>query len=239
MPLPRAILFDLDDTIITEGERLAILHLVAQEFSASLSPHRPAAVADALEIALHAFWSDPSQAKSARLASRAGIHEARQMVITGAFGTMGMPADLAAAFSDRFTQLRAASARMLDGARATLETFRGMGVRMALVTNGASDIQRAKIERFELAALFDHIQVEGEHGFGKPEDRAYFHAMAALGVEPSGTWMVGDNLEWEVAAPQRLGIHAIWHDHLGRGLPAGSSVRPDRIIRGLPELLPL
>ena len=63
------------------------------------------------------------------------------------------------------------------------------------------------------------------------------HAMAVLGVEPGDTWMVGDNLEWEVAAPQKLGIFAIWFDGFGRGLPDDSSVKPDRIIRSLPELL--
>ncbi len=51
--------------------------------------------------------------------------------------------------------------------------------------------------------------------------------------------MVGDNLEWEVAAPQRLGITGIWHDWQDRGLPPGTNVRPDRIIRSLPELLQL
>jgi putative hydrolase of the HAD superfamily len=50
--------------------------------------------------------------------------------------------------------------------------------------------------------------------------------------------MVGDNLEWEVAGPQRLGILGIWHDHLGDGLPADALARPDRIIRSLAELLP-
>jgi hypothetical protein len=48
-----------------------------------------------------------------------------------------------------------------------------------------------------------------EHGFGKPEERAYNHAMEVLGVGPDETWMVGDNLEWEIVAPQRLGICAI------------------------------
>jgi putative hydrolase of the HAD superfamily len=61
--------------------------------------------------------------------------------------------------------------------------------------------------------------------------------MAALGVSATDTWMVGDNLEWEVAAPQRLGIYAIWHDAYGTGLPPDSPIRPDRIIRALPELL--
>ena len=66
---------------------------------------------------------------------------------------------------------------------------------------------------------------------------AYRHAMGVLGVEPHETWMVGDNLEWEVMAPQRIGIHAVWHDSLGNGLPEGTPARPDRIIRGLAELL--
>ena len=50
---------------------------------------------------------------------------------------------------------------------------------------------------------------------------------------------VGDNLEWEVEVPQRLGIYAIWMDVHGEGLPQGSRVKPDRIIRSLAELLPV
>ncbi|HEX3412807.1 MAG TPA: HAD family hydrolase, partial [Stellaceae bacterium] len=77
----------------------------------------------------------------------------------------------------------------------------------------------------------------GEHGFGKPEERAYNHAMEVLGVGSDETWMVGDNLEWEIVAPQRLGICAIWHNGCGVGLPRNSPIRPDRIIRRLESLL--
>jgi len=119
-----------------------------------------------------------------------------------------------------------------------IDALKARGVLLALVTNGAAEAQRSKIERFDLARRFDHIQIEGEHGFGKPEERAYTHAMQSLGVEAHETWMVGDNLEWEVAAPQRLGIHAIWFDAVGRGLPPDSTVKPDRIVRTLSELMP-
>jgi putative hydrolase of the HAD superfamily len=82
---------------------------------------------------------------------------------------------------------------------------------------------------FALEQRFDDIQIEGEHGFGKPEERAYNHAMEVLGVGPDETWMVGDNLEWEIVAPQRLGIYAIWHDGLqGRATPQfPDPARPD------------
>jgi putative hydrolase of the HAD superfamily len=61
--------------------------------------------------------------------------------------------------------------------------------------------------------------------------------METLGVGPHETWMVGDNLEWEIVAPQRLGIYAIWHDAYSVGLPRNSPIRPDRIMRRVSELL--
>jgi putative hydrolase of the HAD superfamily len=57
-------------------------------------------------------------------------------------------------------------------------------------------------------------------------------------VSAPETWMIGDNLEWEIEVPQRLGIYAIWMDAHGDGLPADTTVKPDRIIRSLTELLP-
>ncbi len=64
-----------------------------------------------------------------------------------------------------------------------------------------------------------------------PEERVYQHALDQLGARPGEAWMIGDHLEWEVAAPQRLGIKGIWVDALGEGLPELSAVRPDRIIQ--------
>jgi putative hydrolase of the HAD superfamily len=234
--LPRAILFDLDDTILAAGQRLEILKLIADEFESELAPLRPGDVAEQLDAALAEFWSDPARHRIARF----GIPEARQQVIADAFvatGSTHMTRDLAERFAARFTADRDRLTDFFPGARETIEALKTRGVRMALVTNGDPVTQRAKIERFSLAPLFDHIQIEGEHAFGKPDERAYLHAMNVLGVEAHETWMVGDNLEWEVAAPQKLGIFAIWHDGFGKGLPEGGTVRPDRVIRAISELL--
>ena len=53
-------------------------------------------------------------------------------------------------------------------------------MRLALVTNGAASLQRQKIARFELEPLFDLILVEGELGFGKPDERIYRLALNEL-----------------------------------------------------------
>jgi putative hydrolase of the HAD superfamily len=155
-----------------------------------------------------------------------------------AAGHSALSGDLAIRLADRFTAYREEQMFVFPGAHDAIDALKALGVKLALVTNGAAGIQRAKVERFALTHRFDHIQIEGEHGFGKPDERAYLHAMQALGVSAPETWMIGDNLEWEVEVPQRLGIYAIWIDVHGQGLPANSVVKPDRIIRSLTELLP-
>ena len=92
------------------------------------------------------------------------------------------------------------------------------------------------VTRFGLTELFDVILIEGEVGFGKPDPRIYMQALDEVGVAPADTWMVGDNLEWDVAGPQRQGIAGIWIDVRGSELSAGHAVRPNRIIRRLADL---
>lgn len=239
--LPRAILFDMDDTLISAySQPEKAWHDIAHEFADALHPLPPKVVAAAVNKVSDAFWSDPERHRWGRLQ----LTDARGAIVAEAFSALAedghprLDPTLTHALAHRYGSYREENMFLFDGAHEVVDWFRDQGVRLALVTNGTSVTQRAKIARFDLEHRFHHIQIEGEAGFGKPEERAYRHALETLGAEPHEAWMIGDNLEWEVMAPQRLGIHAIWHDALGRGLPEGSSARPDRIIRGLRELLP-
>jgi putative hydrolase of the HAD superfamily len=231
-------LIDMDDTILSAYARPDIAwNIVAAEFAGELAPLSPQRVAAAIVESGRRFWAAASAEWRLKLA------EARHEVVRGGFAALGrsgaaLPAELAIRLADRFTAYRDEQMFVFPGAHDAIDALKARGIKLALVTNGAGETQRAKIERFALTHRFDHIQIEGEHGFGKPEERAYLHAMDALGVTARETWMIGDNLEWEVEVPQRLGIYAIWIDVHGEGLPEGSHVKPDRIIRSLSELLP-
>jgi putative hydrolase of the HAD superfamily len=238
--LPKAILFDLDDTLISAYNRPDRAWLtIAHEFTVDLHPNDPAEVAAAINLAADVFWADADRHREGRLQ----LLDARSTIIGDAFAALTQAgrtlpgAPVVQRMAARYNSFRNEQMHLFDDAHHVVDTFRAKGVQLALITNGAAIPQRAKVERFELTHRFHHIQIEGEHGFGKPEERAYRHALAALGVEARDTWMVGDNLEWEVIAPQRLGIHAIWHDLAGEGVPEGSFARPDRVIRSLAELL--
>jgi putative hydrolase of the HAD superfamily len=177
----------------------------------------------------------PEPTFSSRAVLRMPLPEASEARM--AFSTFSSILGLPIAFPLRVPHFYDEELLLFPDAHETLDRLKEFGVKLALITNGAAEPQRAKVVRFALEHRFDHVQIEGEHGFGKPEERAYIHAMEVLGVGPHETWMVGDNLEWEIVAPQRLGIYAIWHDGYGVGLPSDSPIRPDRIIRRLSELL--
>ena len=237
--LPPALLIDLDDTILRFGLRADLSAEVSLEFAQEALPLKPDELAGHLEAAFDTFWANAERHRVSRFRP---LDEVRREIVAELFEELrprapGLTQEAAVRFADRFHLYREGRIECFPGAVEALDRFKAAGLKLALITNGRSLVQREKINRFELAHRFDHIQIEEEHGFGKPDERAYWHAMGALGVAPHECWMIGDNLEWEVVAPQRLGIYAIWYDGYGRGLPEGSEIKPDRIIRSLMDLL--
>ena len=132
--------------------------------------------------------------------------------------------------------MREGGARLFPGAIDTMQYFRDQGVRLGLVTNGGSEMQRGKLERFGLEPYFDHMVIEEEFGVGKPDERVFRHMLEQFDVSAGDTWMVGDDLQRDISGAQALGLFTIWVDWRGNGLAESSPVRPDRIIRSIAEL---
>jgi len=233
-PLPKAILLDLDDTIVAlSASADPYWRQVCERFSGQVEGLTPQALFDAIKESRAWFWSDSQRHQQGRL----DLKVARRKIVARAFDRLGIDAsELANAVADTFSWERIEGIFVLPGATEALQRFLERGIRLALITNGAADAQRCTIERFGLASFFDCIVIEGEFGVGKPDGRVYAYALAQLDVQPEEVWMVGDNLEWEVAGPQQMGIRGIWIDAAGSGLPDDSPVRPDLIVGSLAEL---
>jgi putative hydrolase of the HAD superfamily len=232
---PQAILFDMDDTIIDDSNSVEpAWRSVCKEAAKQVQGLEADVLLSALAPVRRGFWSDPDRHREGRL----DLREATARIVDEALRSLGydLP-ELARNTAHTYRDLREAGVRPFPRAVETLEGLRAMGVRLGLITNGSGPGQRAKVERFDLARHFDHILIEGEFGCGKPDERVYLTTMRALRSQPEQTWSVGDNLEWDIAAPQRLALYALWVDGSGAGLPAGSEVRPDRIIRSIAELV--
>jgi putative hydrolase of the HAD superfamily len=231
---PRVILFDLDDTIVDfSWNQAASWRTACVEFEDQTGVEVERLLTE-IRAAGGRFWADHDRAergrKDLRAASAEIVVEALEGV--GVRVRSGLPREI----SERYRTLREEGMRLFEGTTEVLEGLRGEGRRLGLVTNGTGEEQRGKIERFGLERYFDHIQIEGEFGLGKPHDAAYRHALTSMGAEAATTWFVGDNLEWDVAAPQRHGMFGIWVDGSGQGVPEGAAGRPDRIVRHIGEL---
>ncbi|MHB0999452.1 MAG: HAD family hydrolase [Armatimonadota bacterium] len=233
--LPEALIFDLDDTLVDfDSSTGACWRAACHQYAVHLPGTSPDQVLAAINDYRHWFWSDPDRHRMGRL----NLDQTRREIVYGALKQLGIDSrEDAVRIGDAYTLLRDETLVLFPDTIDVLEYLRTAGIPLAMITNGNADIQRSKIERFNLEHYFDTIIVEGEFGIGKPDERVYLHALRELGAEPSHTWMVGDNLEWEVAAPQKLGIQGIWFDVRGTGLPEGSTVIPDRIIRRLTDLI--
>lgn len=232
--LPRAVLLDLDDTILDDsGGVISCWRDACFAHQTSLDGLDASVLFDAIDRVREWYWSDPERHRAGRLE----LAWARGEVVRLALAELGVDdKNLARRIGDTYHALRDDAIRPIEDAVPTVEWLRAQGCRLALLTNGGSTLQRLKIDRFELAPLFDAILIEGEVGYGKPDPRIYTQALDALDVPAADAWMVGDNLEWDVAGPQRAGIAGIWIDARGRGVPKGDAVRPHRIIERLSDL---
>jgi putative hydrolase of the HAD superfamily len=193
----------------------------------------PVMVYEAIERVREWYWADPERHRVGRLDLAAARREVALIALTE-FGRAD--ATLAERIGDTYHALRDGCLQPFAEAIDTVAWLRKSGCMLALLTNGSAALQRNKINRFGLSDMFDLILIEGEVGYGKPDPRVYTRALDTFRIAPIDTWMVGDNLEWDVAQPQRLGIYGIWVDASGKGLPPRHPVQPDRIIRRLSDL---
>lgn len=182
------------------------------------------------------FWSDAERHRWGRL--NPGPQRVR--VVRDALAALDIDdPELVDALSDAYAAEKYRRFQLFAGVEAALEQLAALGLRMVLVTNGEGVSQREKIVRFNLSRWFGAAIIEGEAGVGKPHPEVYRQALAAGGLEAETALMIGDNFEWEVLMPSRLGIRCIWVNPLGLAPPVREAGAPWRTVARFAEVPPL
>lgn len=234
--LPQAVFFDLDNTILAYDKQSPwSWELAFGQFSSRLGGVDLQQFGAAMDEIRPWYWGDPERDQRARL----DLPAARREMVALAFSLLGVDdVGMGNQLADTYGEIHEAAIEVYPGAIDTLQRIRDLGKGMALITNGVSRLQRAKIDRFGLERFFDCIVIEGEFGAGKPDPRVYRHALEQLAVQSSEAMMVGDNLQADIAGAQALGIYTVWVDWKGAGLPEGTPAAPDSTVQAIAELLP-
>jgi putative hydrolase of the HAD superfamily len=234
-PSPKAIFFDMDGTILdwTTGMEESWLESCERHHDSSW-PHAPADLHAAIRTRRLWFWDDHERATRGRM----DLDAASREIVRHAFSDLAIgDEDTAHRLADFYRGLRATRIFPYPGAIETLAHFQQRGLPMALITNGEARNQRRSVVAHQLEQYFHCIVIEGEFGCGKPDERVFRHALSEVGCDPSDVWMVGDSLEADIAPAVALGMHAVWVDETGGGLPAGAAAAPHRIVRAIDELI--
>lgn len=224
MTLLRAVIFDLDDTLID--------HTSAAR-TASIEWGRGHGLAGSDEE-LAAHWSTISTPHYQRYQLRElTFAEQRRARVREFLPHLDLAADSAAdeAFGG-YLGLYEAGWTCFPDAVPTLRRLREAGLIAAILTNGEHAQQHRKLERVGLGGEVDAMFSSDQFPLGKPDPASFLGACSALGVEPGETLMVGDSLAADVEGALGAGLGGVLLDRHD----AHPDVSPR--IRSLDELTP-
>ncbi len=225
MPVIKAVLFDLDDTL---WPIVPVIRRAENVLYDWLAAHAPAVAA---EVTIDSMRERRQALMASDPVYQLDLRRLRRAVLLEAFQRTGQDLALVEQAMDVFSRARNEVTPFDD----VLPTLDGLQGRMAVgsVSNGVADLDAIGL------AHFFQVSVAAHHiGFAKP-DAAIFHAACdALGVLPEEAVYIGDDPVLDVEGAQKAGLAGIWMNRQelqpARRLP--EQVRPDAICTSLYEL---
>jgi putative hydrolase of the HAD superfamily len=214
MTAPRAVLFDLGDTL---------LHQVS---------FRPEAWADSLSAG-----ADPAQARQMIATLAHDFRGARNFspaeLRMGAClrhlrERLGLPFDrppeeLELAFWQ-------ATSRMAPepGVGPVLEALVRRGLALGVISNSmfAGEVLRWELARHGLAGAFHFLMSSADYGLKKPHRSIFQTALARLGLPAEAVWHVGDSFTNDVVGSADAGLLAVWYNPTRSAPPGPPERRP-------------
>src|SRR5215207_8457884 len=106
---------------------------------------------------------------------------------------------------------------------------------IGIVTNGPTEVQRAKLDLLGIGSLVDFVLVSEEFGIAKPDPEIFREALRLAGVRPEEAIFVGDSVEFDMAGAYATGIPAVWVNRQQRPWPEPGPP-PTRQIHSLADL---
>lgn len=218
------ILFDVDDTLFdfSMSEREA-LHKTFEEFGL------PTGLADYeanyKEIS-KVLWRDLEQGLTTL--SELGVERFRRLFLVH---DLEINADM---FNSIYLGYLGKETHLVQGAIELCDNL--TDCRLAIITNGFTDVQTSRIGSSPLSNTFEHIIISEEAGFQKPEKGIFDYAFSKLHpADKSKVLIVGDSLTSDIQGGINYGIDTCWFNpHLKEN---NIGIQPTYEIRKLTDLI--
>ncbi len=231
---PRALLLDLDGTLLDDGWHRVAITRACREIAGAL----PGLDADRLAEANAGAWDDYWPRIEHRwMLGRLSGADVRREVWRRTLRTCGFEdGSLALRAAETFYGLCRDAYRLYDDVEGLVAAARRADISLAVITNGAPDDQREKLRTLGIEDWFGAIVISGEIGVGKPDPAVFRRALQGLGVEAGAAWHVGDLLGADVAGANAAGVGSVWLNRPGASRGEADPV-PDLEVRSLSEVV--
>jgi putative hydrolase of the HAD superfamily len=218
MNTTRAIIFDLDETLINRHETMRLFlteqhqrftelkHCDATTFAATCLKFQENGYANKLDAFTKAcIFLEIPDAK--------------------------LPKALFADFKTHYGKKVAAFDGAEDLIRALQQDFT-----LGLVTNGRTVGQMAKLESVGLTSFFSAILISESHGTKKPDHSIFIACLEALGVTAQEAIFIGDNPSADIKPAEELGMFTVWMRNDNFEEPSNCDAVADD-VKDLPEII--
>jgi putative hydrolase of the HAD superfamily len=234
--LPKAIFFDMDDTIFDHS-------LTCRRALARLRRTEARLRGPALDVLWHEYARLLEAVQPDVLAGRLTIQDARieRFRQLARFCGTEISMETAVEFSHRYRTHYQELRRTVPGVRRVLGRLRGRAV-IGVVTNNEVAEQEEKLDHFHLRPLVDFMIVSAGVGVSKPDPAIFRLALTKAGVRPEETVMIGDSWRSDIVGARNTGIRPVWFNrfHLARPDPwpvreldsFRSPVRTESVVAG-------
>jgi HAD superfamily hydrolase (TIGR01549 family) len=210
-PVPRVVIFDLDDTLCDHS------FSVHSKVRYSFEPYIPAELLDeAVSMALaRSRWGSE--------------HFADVFMELGVTDEEAIADARARYVSDRFRNLM-----LYDDALTSVEMIKEVA-NIGMITNGPTDIQQPKIDLLKIEHLFPFILISGSVGIWKPDPAIFEMALEKAGASPEEAIYVGDSPIADVPGAHSVGMRPVWMNRAGIEWPGEEP--PHLEVRTMTELV--
>jgi putative hydrolase of the HAD superfamily len=207
----RAVLFDLDDTLVDHqhASRAAIAG-VRERFKPLHAKELDDLVRENQRI-LDSMHHEVAMGK--RDVADARIERYRRL-----FAYVGEGPERAGAAAELHRRIYQSSRQCVEGAL-ELVTHLHARLRVGVITNNTVNEQKEKLATFGFAPHVDVLVTSEEAGVAKPDPQIFRIALERLGCEPYEAVMIGDAWVQDILGATSAGIRALWLNRHGLAHP--------------------
>jgi putative hydrolase of the HAD superfamily len=254
----KAVLFDLDDTLLWDERSIEEAFRATCEFAARKYPQiKPDELENSVRAEARALYEandtfpftqniginpfeglwgafdDKEHEQFQRM--KAWVPAYRKEAWTRGLKAQGInDAELGEQLAERFPEERKSRPIVYEETYEVLDQLKD-DYRLLLLTNGSPSLQNTKLAGVnKLMEYFDHIVISGQFGEGKPSPAIFKYALELLNISNEEGIMVGDKLTTDIKGALSVGLTSVWINR--RNLPKSAEIIPDYEIKHLSEL---